>query len=131
MSNMVHEASIEDYQDKKLIMDGKPEPRDRMLKINPKETQMFKEPEMRMFKTNRKGTYDRDVNMDHVMDKKPEMNVNVEYEADIQVHQAGETDMYEEAELRIPKTDSKHKNMNVDIIDDAMCNAEYQAGIQV
>ena len=31
--------------------------------------------------------------------------------------------------MRIPKTNSKH--MNVDIIDTAMRNAEYEAGIQV
>jgi hypothetical protein len=30
----------------------------------------------------------------------------------------------------IPKNDSKHNNMNADIIDAAMCIAEYEAGIQ-
>jgi hypothetical protein len=51
---------------------------DGMLKTNPKEINMFKVPEMRMLKTIPKGKYDKDVNMDHVMDKKAEMNVNVD-----------------------------------------------------
>jgi hypothetical protein len=113
MSDMVHKASIEDYQDRKLNMDEKPEPRDGMLKFNPKEIQMFKEPEMRMLKTTLKGTYDRNVNMDHVMDKKPEMNVNVKYEAGIEVHQAGEINMFEETEMKILKTNPMYKNLNV------------------
>ena len=63
--------------------------------------------------------------MDHVMDEKPEMNVNVVYEAGIQGHQAGEINMFEEAVTRILKTNPKYKNMKVDIIDAAMFNAEY------
>ena len=110
----------------KTQMYEKPEPKDGLLKNNPKESKMFEEPEMRMLKTTLKGTYDKNANMDHVMDKKPEMNVNVEYEAGIQVHQAGEINMYEEAETRILKT----KNMNLDITDAAICNTEYEAGIQ-
>jgi hypothetical protein len=62
--------------------------------------------------------------MDHVMDEKPEMNVNVEYEADTLGHQAGEINMFEEADTRILKTNPKYKNMKVDIIDAAMF-AEY------
>jgi hypothetical protein len=131
MPDMVHEASIKDHQGRKLIMYEKPEPRDGMLKTNTKEIKMFEEPEMRMLKTTLKGTYDKNVNMDHVMDKKPEMNVNVEYEAVIQVHQAGEINMYEETDMRIFKTIRKFKNVNVDIIDAAMFNTEYDAGIQV
>jgi hypothetical protein len=65
---------------------------------------------MRMLKTNLKGTYDRNVNMDHVMDKKPEMNVNVEYKAGIQVHQAGETNMYEEALMRLQVQERERGN---------------------
>jgi hypothetical protein len=72
-------------------------------KNNDVKNQMYEKPGMRaviadirMLKTILKGTDDKNVNMDHIMDKKPEMDVNMEYEADIQVHHAGETDMFEE-----------------------------------
>jgi hypothetical protein len=82
---------------------------------------MFQEPEMRMLKTTPKGKYNKNGNMDLVMDEKPEMNVNVdiiiaavkpnrEYEAGIQVHQGEETNMFEEAETGMLKTNSKGKN---------------------
>jgi hypothetical protein len=82
-----HKVKYDKNNAVKTQMYVKPELRDGMLKTNPKEIKMFKEPEMRMLKTTLKGTYDKNVNMDHVMFKKPEMNVNVEHEAGIQVHQ--------------------------------------------
>jgi hypothetical protein len=54
-------ADIKDYQGRKLIVYEKPEPRDRMLKTNPKEIKMFEEPEMRMLKTTLKGKYNKNV----------------------------------------------------------------------
>jgi lysine/ornithine N-monooxygenase len=166
MPDMVYEAGINDYQGRKLIMYEKPEPRDGMLKTNPKyknmtvdiidavmfnteyeadiqvhrdrEINMFKEHEMKMLKTTPKGKYDKNVNMDHVMDEKPEMTdiidavmLNTEYEDDIQVHQGGEINMFEEAETRMLKTNPKHKNVNVDIINAVKFNKEYEADIQV
>ena len=94
----------------------------RMLKTNPKyknvnvdiinavkfntefKINMFEEPEMRMLKTTLKGKDDK-----NVMDKKPEMTdiINVvtlkEYEASIQIHQNGETNMFKEAKTRMLK----------------------------
>jgi hypothetical protein len=126
-----HKVKYDKNNAMKTQMYEKPEPKDGMLKNNPKESKMFEEPEMRMLKTTLKGTYDKNVNVDRVMDKKPEMNVNVEYEASIQVHQAGEINVFEEAKTGTLKTNLKYKNVNVDIIDDIMFNTEYKAGIQV
>jgi hypothetical protein len=90
-----------------------------MLKTKPKEIKIFEEPEMRILKITPKGKYDKNGNMDLVMDEKPEMNVNVditiaadipntEDEAGIQVHQTGETKMFKEAGTRTLKTNPKH-----------------------
>jgi hypothetical protein len=69
--DVVHEASIEDFQSKKLIMHEKPEPRDGMPKTKPKKIEMVKESEMRVLKLTPKGKYDKNGNMDLVMDEKP------------------------------------------------------------
>ena len=102
------------------------------------EINMFKEPEMRMLKTTSKGKYDKNVNMDHMMDKKPEMAdimdaaiLNTEYEDGIQVYQGGESNMFEEAKTRMLKTNPKNKNKNADIIDAVIFNKKYETGIQV
>jgi hypothetical protein len=81
------------------------------------EINMLEEPEMRMLKTTPMGKYNKNVNMDHVLDKKPEMTdiiddvmPNREYKAGIQVHQAGKINMLEDAETRMLKTNLKGKN---------------------
>jgi hypothetical protein len=78
---------------------------DGMLKTNPKEINMFKVPEMRRQQTIQEGKYDKNVNMDHVMDKKTNMNVNV----DIITADMHNTE-YEEVEKRMIKTNLKGKN---------------------
>jgi hypothetical protein len=122
MADMVHEASIEDYQDRRLIMYEKPEQKDGMLKINHKESKMFEEPELRMLKT-------IDI-IDAIMDEKPgsrdgmlkikHKNVNVnsinavlldmEYKAGI--------NMFKEAKTRMLKTNPKGKNNTANPIED-------------
>ena len=74
-----------------------------------REINMFEESEMRMLKTTPKGKDDK-----NVMDKKPEITdiinaliLNTEYKASIQ---DGETNMFEEAETRMLKTNPKGKN---------------------
>jgi hypothetical protein len=66
---------------------------------------MFKVPEVRMLKTIPKGKYNKNVNMDHVMDEKTEMNVNV----GIITGDMHNTE-YEEVEKRMIKTNLKGKN---------------------
>jgi hypothetical protein len=76
---------------------------------------------MRILKTITKGKYDKNVNVDHLMDEKPKTRagmadiidavmLNTEYEAGIQVHRGGEINMFEEAETRMLKTNPKGKH---------------------
>jgi hypothetical protein len=149
MSNTEREADIKILQGRKLDMHQKPETRDvmnditdvivriteyeadiqvhqdreiNMLKTNPKEINMSEVHKMRMLKEISKGNYDKNVNMDHVMDEKPEMNgnmLNMEYKAGMQVHQAREINVFEEAEKRMLKTNLKGKNTVATPIDDS------------
>jgi hypothetical protein len=140
------EAGIQVHQGREINMFKEAETR--MLKTNPKyknvnvdiinaikfnkeygadrqvhrdrEINMFEEPEMRMLKTTPKGKDDK-----NVMDKKPETTdvinaviLNTEYEASTQVHQDDETNMFEEAETRMLKTNPKGKNNAVIPIED-------------
>jgi hypothetical protein len=112
MAEMVHEASIEDYQDRRLIMYEKPEQRDGMHKINLKESKMFKEPELRMLKTTLTGTH---VNVDII---------------DTVTGYIIDAIMDEKPGSRDGKLEIKHKNVNVDSIDAVLLDKKYEAGIK-
>ena len=143
-----------------LNIDQKPGPRDGTLKTSPKyknvnvdiidavrfnkeyeadiqvhrEINVFKELEMRMLKTTLKCKYDKNANKDEKSEMADIINavmLNTEYEDGIQVHQGGEINMFEEAEMRMLKTNPKYKNVYVDIIAAAMFNKKHEAGIQV
>ena len=72
-----------------------------MHKANPKEINMFEVPKMRMLKEIPRGKDDKNVDIDNVMDEKPEMNVNV---------LNMEINVFEEAEKGMLKTSLKGKN---------------------
>jgi hypothetical protein len=86
-----YEANIQGHKDWKI----------NMLKTNPKEINMSEVPKMRMLKEIPRGKDDKNVDIDHVMDEKPEMNVNV---------LNMEINVFEEAEKGILKTSLKGKN---------------------
>jgi hypothetical protein len=106
-----YEAGVKVHRDSNLNMDEKPGPRDGMLKTNPK------------------GKYDENVNVDNVMEEKPEARELMHDEANV-VRKRGNVRQDQVDQLNIYVKPETRAGM-VDIFDAVMLNIEYEADVMV